>query len=378
MEYLNLTMALIKNIMVGLLFISIAIGIGTFLFLNTERFGKHPSGERLLRIQKSSNYKNGSFQNQSITPMLTEGVSYSKVLYEFFFSEKPKEPSQRIPSIKTDLKTLDPYENILVWMGHSSYYMQLDGKKILVDPVLCGNASPLSFTTKAYDGTDMYTTDDIPEIDYLFLSHDHWDHMDYKTLKKLRPKIKNVITGLGNGAHLEYWGFDPEIILEGDWYDSVYNANGFEIHITPARHFSGRGFTRAKTLWASFVLKSPTTTIYIGGDSGYDTHFKTIGEMFGPFELAILENGQYDEKWKYIHMLPGEQLMAATDLNAKKVLPVHAAKFTLANHDWEEPLNKITEAASQSSIPVITPMIGEQVVINDSIQEFKHWWNQKQ
>ncbi|SDR92204.1 L-ascorbate metabolism protein UlaG, beta-lactamase superfamily [Gramella sp. MAR_2010_147] len=361
--------------MLGLLIIIITIGAGTFVFLNTERFGKHPSGERLIKLEQSSNYNNGSFKNLNETPMLTEGVGYSKVMYEFLFSSKPKEPSVKIPSIKTDLKRLDPDENVLIWMGHSSYFIQLDGKKILVDPVLSGNASPLFFTTKAYEGTDVYATEDIPEIDYLFLSHDHWDHMDYKTLKKLKPKIKNVITGLANGAHLEHWGFDPEIILEGDWYDKFSFENGFEVYITPARHFSGRGFTRAKTLWASFVLKTPNTTIYLGGDSGYDTHFSEIGNKFGPFDLAVLENGQYDEKWKYIHMLPGEQLKAAIDLKAKAVLPVHSGKFTLANHDWDEPLKKITEKKNQKNIRIITPMIGEQVNLNDSIQQFRHWWN---
>ena len=371
-------MRLIKKIMIGLLIIFITIVVGTLLFLHTERFGKYPSKERLSRIEQSPNYKNGSFQNLHETPMLTEGVGYGKVMYEFLFSSKPKEPSRKIPSIKTDLKALKAGENVLIWMGHSSYFMQLDGKKILIDPVLSGNASPLSFTTKAYTGTDIYTTDDIPEIDFLFLSHDHWDHMDYRTLKKLKSKIKKVITGLGNGAHLEAWGFESETILEGDWYDTFSFDDGFEAHVTPARHFSGRGFARGKTLWASFVLKTPTTTIYIGGDSGYDTHFKEIGNKFGPFDLAILENGQYDEKWKYIHMLPGEQLKAAADLKAKVILPVHSGKFTLANHDWDEPLSTITDESTHKKIRIITPMIGEQVNMNDSLQQFKRWWGLKE
>ncbi|SHI61196.1 L-ascorbate metabolism protein UlaG, beta-lactamase superfamily [Mesonia phycicola] len=361
--------------MTVLLIILIIIGVATLLFLNTERFGKHPSGERLLKIEQSPNYKNGRFQNLNHTPMLTEGVGYSKVLYQFLFSSKPKEPSIKIPSIKTDLKNLKPDENVLIWMGHSSYFIQLDGKTILVDPVLSGNASPLSFTTKAYNGTNIYTTDDIPKIDYLFLSHDHWDHMDYKTLKKLKPKIKTVITGLGNGAHLEHWGFNQNIILEGDWYDNFSFDDEFEVHITPARHFSGRGFTSAKTLWASFVLKTPTKTIFIGGDSGYDSHFKEIGNKFGPFDLVILENGQYDNNWKHIHMLPGEQLKAANDLNTTTILPVHAGKFTLANHNWDEPFINISNKKTETDIKIITPMIGVSVNLKDSLQQFKNWWN---
>lgn len=366
-------MSLLKKMMIGLLIIVAGIALAVFLFLNTERFGKHPMGERRQMLEQSPNYEKGSFKNFNHTPTLTEGASYSKVLYEFLFSSKPKEPLEALPSIKTDLQSLDADENVLIWMGHSSYFIQLDGKKILVDPVLSGNASPLFFTTKAYDGTDIYTTDEIPEIDYLFLSHDHWDHMDYNTLKSLRSKIKNVITGIGNGAHLERWGFDPEVIIEKDWYQSVPLEDGFEAHVTPTRHFSGRGLKRNQTLWASFVLKSPSQNIYIGGDSGYDTHFKEIGERYGPFDLAILENGQYNENWKYIHMLPGEQFKAAADLGAKTIFPVHSGKFTLANHDWDEPLAKIT-ASTKSDFRVITPKIGEQVNLNDSTQVFDQWW----
>jgi len=368
-------MHIIKKIMLGLLIIIITFSIGILLFLNTEQFGKHPSGDRLKKIEQSPNYKNGSFQNINHTPTLTEGVSYGKVIYEFLFSAKPKEPSAKVPSIKTNLNALHPNENVLIWMGHSSYFLQVDGKKILVDPVFSGNASPLSFAIKAYKGTDIYTTDDIPEIDFLFLSHDHWDHMDYKTLKKLQPKIKKIITGLGNGAHLEYWGFNSENILEGDWYDTFSFNDGFEINVTPARHFSGRGLKSAKTLWASFVLKSPTQKIYIGGDSGYDTHFKDIGDKFGPFDLAILENGQYNQNWKYIHMLPGEQLKAAKDLKVDVILPVHSGKFTLAYHDWNEPLNKISSQNDTSTVKILTPMIGEKLNFMDSTKQFKPWWN---
>ncbi len=367
-------MALIKKIIMTIILIVIVLAIGTILFLNTTRFGKHPTGERLKTIQKSAHYKNGKFENLNETPMLTEGVGYGQVLYEFIFSSKPKEPTQALPSEKTNLKTLNPAENTLIWMGHSSYFMQIDGKKILVDPVLSGNASPLSFTTKAYKGSDIYTTDEIPEIDYLFISHDHWDHMDYKTLIKLKPKVKKVITGLGNGAHLEHWGYDTSVIFEGDWYDSLHPENGIDIHVTPARHFSGRGLKRAQTLWASFVFKTPNLTIYIGGDSGYGTHFSEIGNTYGPFDLAILENGQYDKNWKHIHMMPNQQIEAAKDLKAHTVFPVHSGKFTLANHDWDEPLQNISEAAAKSGTRIITPKIGETVYLDDKKQQFEKWW----
>ncbi|RMG80866.1 MAG: MBL fold metallo-hydrolase [Bacteroidetes bacterium] len=358
-----------------ILFSVIAIIIlGTYLFLHTERFGKHPSGERLERIKKSPNYTNGAFQNLETTPMLTEGVGYGKVFYEFLVDSKPKEPKKNLPSKKTDLKNIKPEENVLIWMGHSSYYFQLNGKRFLVDPVFSGYASPVSFTTNAFPGTDIYSTDEFPEIDFLILTHDHWDHMDYQTLKKLKPKIKHIITGLGNGAHLEHWGFRPDIISEGDWYDSFSFDDNLSVHVTPARHFSGRGFKRNQTLWASFVVKTGNYSLFIGGDSGYGNHFKTIGDKFGPFDLVILENGQYNEKWKYIHMLPGEQLKAVNDLQARSLLPVHSGKFTLANHDWDEPFEKITSYAQKTDVRIITPMIGEKVNLKDATQQFSHWW----
>lgn len=355
--------------------IMLALTLGTFLFLQTERFGALPGGERLERVKASPNYRNGSFQNLEVTPMLTEGYSYGKVLYKFLFRGKPKEPKQPLPSAKTDLRALSPTDNVLIWMGHSSYFLQVDGLKLLIDPVLSGNAAPFTTTTKAYPGTDIYTPADFPELDYLLLSHDHWDHLDYRTLKTLRPKVKAVVTGLGTGAHLERWGYDSAIIREGDWYDQVQLRQDVSLHLTPARHFSGRGFKRAQALWTSFVLTTPSFNLFLGGDSGYGEHFSEIGERFGPFDLAVLENGQYDPAWAYLHMMPGEHLKAAADLRARTVLPVHSAKFTLANHDWDTPLATISAAGKTSNIRVVTPMIGAELRLDDAEQKFTEWWD---
>lgn len=343
--------------------------------MQQTKFGSQPAGERLQHIQGSAHYRNGQFQNLSNTPQLTEGASFAGVLKEFFFERKPRRrPSKTLPSVKTNLYELRKEEDMLVWMGHSSFFMQVDGKTILVDPVLSGHASPLNFTTKSFAGADIYTTDDIPDIDILFITHDHWDHLDYDTIKKLQPKIKTIITGLGTAAHLERWGFNKSIIIEKDWNESATLANGFSVTVTPARHFSGRTFTRNKAIWASFVLQTPTHKIFIGGDSGYDTHFKIIGNTHGPFDLAILECGQYDKNWKYIHMMPEETVQAAQDLQAKKLLAVHWGKFTLSNHAWDDPIIRVHKAASENNMPLLTPMIGEQLNINDEAQSFKTWW----
>lgn len=347
----------------------------SLITLAQSKFGKLPSGERLERIKRSPNYRDGAFQNQSRTPVMVEGVSYFSLFKKMLFKKsKDITPLDSIPSIKTDLKNLDPHKDVLVWFGHSSYFIQLDGKRILVDPVLSTHASPFSFSIKAFKGSNPYTVEDIPEIDYLFITHDHWDHLDYATLKKLKPKIKTVICGLGVGADFEYWGFNKNAIVELDWNEQATLADGFVAHATPARHFSGRAFKRNQTLWVSFVLQTPSMKLFFSGDGGYDTHFSEIGKRFGPIDLAILENGQYDNNWRYIHLLPDENLQAFRDLQAKQLLSTHSAKFALGNHPWYEPLAGISAKSKQQNVPLITPCIGEQVNLKDSTQKFTEWW----
>lgn len=360
-----------------LIFLSIVIvmSVVVLAFMRQAKFGRSPSGARLERIQKSPFYKDGSFQNLNPTPMMTEGATYPSVMKEFFFTEKKRnKPLDTLPSVKTDLIKLDPSQNVLIWFGHSSYFIQLDDKKMLIDPVLSGAASPIASTTRSFLGTDIYTPDDFPELDYLFITHDHWDHLDYETVLKLKPKVKKIICALGVGEHLEYWGFDKNNIIEEDWNKTIILDSGFTAHATPARHFSGRGFVRNKSIWVSFVLQTPTTKIFIGGDSGYDTHFAEIGKNHGPFDLVILENGQYNKSWKYIHMLPHEVLQAAKDLNAKRLFPVHSSKFALSLHAWDEPLKSITEFNKSMNIPLVTPMIGEVVDLKDSVKVYRRWW----
>lgn len=357
--------------------ISIAAVLGTaaVIFSKQKKFGKRPSGVRLQKLNNSLNYRNGKFWNKSETPAFTEGANYFSVMKKFLFEKDARtKPLGDLPSIKTNLHKLDPSENILVWFGHSSYFMQLDGKKFLVDPVFSGSASPLPGGTKSFAGSDIYTAEDIPEIDYLFITHDHWDHLDFLTIVKLKQKIKQVITGLGTGEHFRYWGFSEEVITEKDWDQEIKLEEGFSAHTVTARHFSGRGLIRNPVLWTSFTLKTPSTKIFIGGDSGYDTHFSEIGKIHGPFDLAILENGQYNKNWKLIHMMPEETFRAAKDLRARKLLPVHHSKFALSTHAWDEPLERISQTANDAQLKILTPMIGEKVEILNDTQSFSHWW----
>ena len=354
-----------------LLFVLVLYG---YYFLELPKFGKLPMGERFSKIQKSPNYRDGKFQNLSFTPDLAEGETMLKVIKKILFKkDKRNKPTNKIPSQQTDLLALNPAENIMVWFGHSSYFMQLDGKKFLVDPVFSGAASPIPATTRSFPGSDVYTPEDFPEIDFLMLTHDHWDHLDYDTVIRLKAKANTIITGLGTGAHLERWGFNMEKVIEKDWNETINLGSGFILNTVPARHFAGRLFKRNQALWLSFVLQTPSHKIFIGGDSGYDTHFAKIGNDFGPFDLAILECGQYNVSWKNIHLMPEEMIPAATDLKAKMLMPVHWGKFALALHAWDEPIIRVTESAKAANLSLLTPMIGEKVNL-DNPGIFEEWW----
>lgn len=372
--HMRVVFRILKKMGVIVLMLMAVLTLFTFFYMKQDKFGKAPEGDRLARLANSPHYKEGKFQNLSITPELTEGNTLWSVTYaQFFKAASRRRPQDTIPSVKTDLLRIPADSNYLVWFGHSSYLMQIDGKRFLVDPVFSGNASPVPGTNRSFKGTDVYSADDLPEIDYLFISHDHYDHVDYETLVSLRPKIKHVICGLGVGAYLEGWGYDKQVLLERDWFETVDIGDGFKAHTEPARHFSGRGFTRNNTLWMSYVLETPSMKVYIGGDSGYDTHYAEVGRKHGPIDLAILDNGQYNVAWQYIHNLPHEVVQAAKDLRAKRLFPVHSSKFMMANHPWDEPLIKVSEF-NAGAIPLVTPVIGEYVDLKDTRREFKRWW----
>lgn len=365
----------VKWTMIITILLVMTITIITIVYMRQDKFGQTPREARLERMKKSPHFKDGKFHNIHHTPELTEGNTMLSVTIDFLFNKAPRRrPVDVIPSIKTDIKNISVSEDVLIWFGHSSYYMQLDGKRFLVDPVFSGNASPIPGTNTSFKGTDIYTVDDLPEIDYLIISHDHYDHVDYETLGKLKEKTRQVICGLGVGSHFEYWGYPQDIIHEKDWNETIALDSGFTIYTTTARHFSGRGFSRNNTLWMSYVLETPSMKVYIGGDSGYDTHYAEIGKKYGPIDIAVVENGQYDLKWKYIHNLPEEVLQAAVDLKARRMFPVHSSKFLMANHPWDEPLSKVTELNRRCNVPLITPIIGEIVYVKDSTQQFSRWW----
>lgn len=360
-----------------LLVLSIVIIIG-IAFFNHPMFGKAPSGKRLERIQKNKHYKKNSFQNISPTPALAEGVSYWEIFKDMILTKvEHTRPNDSIPYINTNLAKLDIQEDYFIWFGHSSYFIQADLKSYLIDPVLTKNASPIYGTNVAFKGADVFDVNDLPKIDFLIITHDHYDHLDYTTFKTLQHKVSKVVCPLGVGEHLEYWGYPAKNIIELEWWEEAQLNTTTKIVSTPTRHFSGRGFTRNNTLWTSYVFQSEKLNLYFGGDSGYDFHFKEIGEKYGPFDLAIIENGQYNYKWKYIHLLPEEVIKAVQDLKSSGFIPVHSSKFKLANHPWKEPLEQVAALSHEvKDLRLLTPKIGEIVYLNRNDQSFEFWWDE--
>jgi L-ascorbate metabolism protein UlaG (beta-lactamase superfamily) len=342
--------------------------------------GKLPSGKHLERLKQSPNYKRNAFQNLSETPMKPDDISYWKIMKEFIHKDKDTAPPGKLPSVKTDLSKLNSSKPVIVWFGHSSYFIRIENKNFLIDPVFSGNAAPLSFMIKAFPGSNIYKPEDMPAIDYLILTHDHYDHLDFKTLRKLKSKVNKIYCSLGVSSHLKYWGFGINKITEMDWWESKQleenlpaGRQGISLTAAPARHFSGRGIKRGQTFWSSFILKTKDHNLYLGGDSGYNSHFKEIGDKYGPFDIAILEAGQYNTMWPLIHMMPEETVQAAVDLKAKSLLPVHWGKFNLSLHPWDEPIKRVLEKAKSLNIKVYTPKIGQPLILGDSFPT-ESWW----
>lgn len=349
--------------------------VSGYTYLGQEKFGRLPQGNRLDRISNSPNYRNGSFHNREPIVRIVEGGGSIGLWLKFFLRDGDGlTPPDPLPVVKTDLKALDPNADTVVWLGHSTYFIRMGGKTILIDPVFSGHASPVFFSTRAFVGTTIYTAEDMPDIDYLLISHDHWDHLDYHTVTALKPKTRYVVTGLGVGEHFSHWGFPDGMVHEADWDEMVHLEDGLSIHVLTSRHFSGRLFDRNRTLWVSFVLETSSRRIYYSGDTGYGSHFKEIGDRFGGFDLVMLDSGQYNEAWPQVHMNPEQSAQAAEDLRAQAALPSHVGRFNISYHSWDDPFRRFVAAGEGRPYRLITPKIGEVVELAEHQRAFSHWW----
>ena len=362
-------------------------GMLILLFITgCDQFGAIPTKDDHLRMQESSNYSKleDQFLNQNpraFKEMQKKSGFWSNpkknLSNNFFFNSNVTKPESLLPEDKSSLnaKFVKSNKNIkFAWLGHSSILMSINNKVILIDPIFASSASPFSWLVKRYQ-PPVFKLKELPKVDFILISHDHYDHLDMKTIKFYK-KNKNVsfVVPLGVGSHLKKWGVEKSKIIEMDWWDQKM-INGINFICTPAQHFSGRkGFYETKkSLWASWLVQSDEQSFYFSGDSGYGKHYKQIGKKFGPIDLVFMDSGQYNVRWKAVHNMPDEVIKGFEDLNGKNLVPIHWGMFTLAMHDWYEPPVKIKRIAEKQNISLITPIIG-QVINMKKLPGFENWW----
>jgi Predicted Zn-dependent hydrolases of the beta-lactamase fold len=370
-----------KAITVGLGTIG-ALVIGGYMITGlASSFGTLPSETSAEQFKNSPQYNSekGIFVNRRpnvIEEMRKKAMTISGIKDFIFAGDAQRVPANNLPEVKVDFEQFKKADQDfkVVWFGHSSLLLNLDGKTVLIDPVLSDTTGPLGFMMKRFQKavTDL---SELPPIDVIIISHDHYDHLDMDSVKFFKNKETKFIVPLGVAAHLVGWGISASRITELDWWQNS-KIDGLEIIATPAQHFSGRGFfNQNKSLWASWVIRNEKHNIYFCADSGYDTHFKDIGEKYGPFDLAFIEDGQYNEKWREVHLLPEESIQAFYDLKAKRYFPIHWGMFNLALHAWYEPIENIAKFTAEKKIPLIAPKIGEVVTVNDNYVT-NYWWSE--
>lgn len=367
---------------IALVLIAIPILLIAALYvLSSTSFGSRPGEEYKPLFEASAHYDKEQkiFVNRrpDLIKEMRKRVLTLDGLIKFFSKGIDKTPSSPLPQVKPDLQEfLKPSSDLkAIWFGHSTFLLNFDGKIILVDPVFSGSASPLSFMVPRFQ-KPVLSLAELPKIDYVVLSHDHYDHLDKESIKFFNDK-KDVkfLAPLGVGAYLVGWGIDPSQITQLDWWQS-HKIGEMEFISTPAQHFSGRDLLHDnQTLWTSWVIRNGKHNVFFSGDSGFDTHFKDIGDKYGPFDIAFMETGQYNERWKEVHMLPEEAAQAYFDLKAKRFFPVHWGMFVLALHTWYEPIERIYQASKERGINLVSPKLGEIISINDQYEN-KTWWKE--
>jgi L-ascorbate metabolism protein UlaG (beta-lactamase superfamily) len=366
---------MIGFIILGSLGIFILAGV---LFLNISPvFGGKATAAQKERYKQSPQFQQGKFVNQIPTSMDLGLAEYAKLSLEFIQGTPDSKPSVPLPAESIDSAEVAKKSTgttQLRWLGHSAILLETAGKNILLDPMLGPSPSPISWLGGPRYGELPISASQLPHIDAVLISHDHYDHLDHGSILELKEKTDHFYVPLGVGPHLEAWGVAADKIHEMKWGEDI-QLDDLTLVCTPARHFSGRGLLdRNKTLWASWVICTPDQKIFFSGDSGYGPHFKEIGAQYGPFDFAMIECGQYDLRWEAIHMLPEQSVQAALDLQARMMMPIHWGAFTLSLHSWTDPVERASREAKRLGVALTTPRIGETVMLPATTQPDSRWW----
>ena len=350
------------------------IGSVFIYFSVSPKFGGKNTDEKLLKLQESVNFRINQFHNLIPTPMAAPRFS---TMRKFFSKGEEQVPTRTLSTkafLKEEFESAKPDMISFCWFGHSSVLLKVENKMILIDPVFGERASLFKYLgPKRFNYSNQYTIDQLPQIDAVLISHDHFDHLEYETIIALKNKVKLFFVPLGVRTHLEKWGVDAAKITEMDWWDEIVFTKDIKLVYTPTRHFAGRGLmNRNQTLWGSWAILGSNHKVFFSGDSGYFDEFKKVGEKLGPFDLAFVENGQYNEDWASIHMMPEQAALAASELKAEAVVPIHWGKFSLSIHPWVEPVKRFLKASDNFDFKTLTPTPGQ--IMTFPWENTTEWW----
>lgn len=365
-------MKVVKKVISVLLIILVILifVIGLFLLFWPSLGGKPSSEEQAEYEKRTDAFYEGIFHAPKDFQLIVDSE-------ESGAKKEERTPKGYIPVKKiTTLPEADISDLTVTWFGHSTSLLQMHGMTVFIDPVLGKYASPVSFTGAKRIAEVPMTAENLPEIDILLISHDHYDHLDYQTIRDIDEKVKNYCVPLGVEKHLERWGVDPGKIRTMAWWEDT-EIDGLTISSTPGQHYSGRlPWRNNKTLWCGYFLQDEYHKVYYTGDTGYGDFFENIREQYGQPDLVLSEDGQYDPRWPSIHMNPPEVLKAAEDMGTKWVIPLHWAGFVLSRHAWDDPAEQLTALAEDSEVSIATPQIGETVSFSDISSYQEKWWRE--
>lgn len=371
-------MRTVRRLVVGLILLAVVVGAAGIVTVNLlPDFGGRASGARLALIEASPQFKNARFEN-----VVPPAPRTAELMWDYtkrqFGGTQVRTPPRPIPVVRMSADGMDapPKAGLrAIWFGHASVYLELDGLRLFVDPVLSEYASPIAGIGPKRFHPPPLALEQLPRMDAVLISHDHYDHLDMRTVKQLAAKGSRFVVPLGIGAHLARWGVPETQVRELDWWQSE-QVGDVTLTSTPVRHYSGRGLRDANaTLWSSWVLAGPHNRVYFSGDTGAGDHFKSIGDRFGPFDLTLIKIGAYGpgQPWIDIHMSAEDAIAAHVALRGKRLLPVHWGTFNLAFHAWNEPIERAVAAAARENVEIVTPRVGDVVTAGQPFAS-QPWW----
>lgn len=356
----------------GWLALGLTLVLGVLVIDLWRALGQKPAGERKAQLASSPQWTGDRFNN----PLPTVEPELWPVLKAMLGGDEVRNPADPLPLQALNASSFDepPASGLrLSWLGHSTFIIEIDGKRVLTDPVWGERASPSSFVGPKRWHDPPLAIDELPPLDAIIISHDHYDHLDYPAVAALRDNPVRWYVPLGIGSHLEYWGVPAERIHEHDWWDEI-EIDDLKLVMTPSRHFSGRAPGAANsTLWCSWSIIGPTHRVFFSGDSAMFPGYAEIGERLGPFDVTLMENGAYNALWRDVHLGPEQAMEAHKLVRGKLFVPIHWGTFNLATHAWTEPAERIIVAAEQAGVDLVIPRPGQQFEPANP-PPLERWW----